>query len=254
MTVKFSPQKVTKILRNYFLGLIQSDIAEKAKVDQSTVSIYSSRFKNRVIEVGLLPAGKEFNVFDQVDSLRSLSVELSKADLSVEEAKEGFNIMKTFIALGIPAEQHRALVEVCGKISDPGFVQAALKLKKIEKENNMGYEELVSRFEKVSSELPAVEDKLKGKQSDFKSLSDLITNKNEEMTNLKTKIAELQKDAKTIQIKLEEEFETKKRGLNIKAEEIKEVAKLKADLGKQGLDISTLARLAKEYTHGSPKG
>ena len=54
MTVKLSPQKVSTILRYYFAGVSQPNIARKVAVDQSTVSLYSSRFQVRVAETGLL--------------------------------------------------------------------------------------------------------------------------------------------------------------------------------------------------------
>jgi len=157
MTVRLSPQKVSKILRNYFSGMSQCEIAKKAVVDQSTVSIYSSRFKQRAAEVGLLAAGKEFGVFNEINALRSLSAELSKYSLTVEEANQGLKIMRTFITLGIALDQHTTLIKVCGKIADPSFVQAALKLTRIETECNMSYEEVVSRFERVTLELPSTE-------------------------------------------------------------------------------------------------
>jgi predicted transcriptional regulator len=254
MTVALSPQKVSKILRNYFSGMSQCDIAKKVVVDQSTVSIYSSRFKQRVAEVGLLAAGEEFGVLNEINALRSLSAELSRNKLTVEEANQGLKIMKAFTKLGIRPEQHSAFVKLCREVDDPGFIQAALKLSRLETECNMSYEEVVSRFERVTLELPVTEDKLKGMQSDLLSINDLIAKRNQELTNFEARLAQLQKDAKAKLAKLEQEFENKKKELNVKIEEVKEVAKLKTELGKQGLDIPMLVMLAKEYSHGSPKG
>jgi len=254
MTVRLSPQKVSKVLRNYFSGMSQCEIAKKAGVDQSTVSIYSSRFKQRATEVGLLAAGKEFNVLNEVDALRSLSVELSRNNLTVEEANEGLKIMNTFMKLGVSPEQHTTLVRLCKEVNDPSFIRAALKLSRIESEGSMSYEEVVSQFEKVTSELPPAENRLKKVQSKLKSLNDLIAKRNQELTNLEARLAQLQKNAKAKLTNLEQEFEHKKKELNVKSEEVKEVAKLKADLGKQGLDIPMLVRLAKEYSHGSLQG
>lgn len=101
MTVKLSPQKVAKILRYYFSGLPQMKIAKKSGVDQSSISIYATRFKERVSEVRIISAGKEYGLMEEVDALRSLSVELHKAKLTVDEAKEGVKVEKAFIKLGI---------------------------------------------------------------------------------------------------------------------------------------------------------
>ncbi len=254
MTVRLSPQKVSKILRNYFSGMPQCEIAKKAGVDQSTVSIYSSRFKQRAAEVGLLAAGKEYGVFNEINALRSLSVELSMHKLTAEEANQGLKIMKAFIKLGIGPEQHTTLVKLCKEVDDPGFIHAALKLNTIETEDNMSYEEVVSRFERMTLQLPPAENKLMKIETKFKALTDLIANRNQELTNLETRLAQLQKDEKTKLAKLEQEFENKKQELNVKSEEVKEVAKLKTWLAKHHLDIPTLVALAKEYSHGSPQG
>ena len=254
MTVRLSPQKVSRILRNYFSGMPQCEIAKKAVVDQSTVSIYSSRIKQRAAEVGLLAAAKEFGMFNEINALRSLSAELFTYKLTVEEANEGLKIMKAFTKLGIEPEQHTTLVKLCKEVDDPGFIHAALKLSRIETEGNMRYEEVVSRFERMTLELPSVENKLRKTQTKFKSLSDLIARRNQELSNLEARLAQLQKDAKAKLAKLEQEFKNKKKELDVRSEEVKEVAKLKAELGKQGLDIPTFVRLAKEYSYGSPKG
>lgn len=106
MTTKLSPQKVTRMLRYYFTSVLQREIAKKVAVDQSTVSLYVSRFKEGVVEVRLLTAGKEFGMFDEVDTLRSLSIELQKAGLIVEDAKQGLNILKNFLKLGVDFNEH----------------------------------------------------------------------------------------------------------------------------------------------------
>lgn len=254
MTVRLSPQKVSKILRGYFSGTPQCKIAKKAAVDQSTVSIYSSRFKQGAAEVGLLAAGKEFGVFNEINALRSLSIELSTCKLTVEEANQGLKIMKAFMKLGTRPEQHIALVKVCEEVDDPGFIHAALKLNRIETESNMSYEEAISKFERVMSELSLAENKLSKKQSKCKTLDDLIANGNQDLSNLEARLAQFQKDFKAKRLKLEQEFEDEKKELKVRSEEVKEVAKLKAELFKQGLDIPTLVKLAKEYNYGSPRG
>jgi len=247
MTVRLSPQKVSKIMRCYFTGVHQPSIAKKVRVDQSTVSLYASRFKERVKEVGLLTAGKEFGVLEEVDALRSLSVELSEANLTAEDARQGLKIMRAFIRLGVDPEQHATLIKVCGKIADPGFVQATLKLTKIETEGNMTYEEVISRFETVTSELPPAENRLRGIQAKLKSLNSLIAQRNSELTNLEAQLVQLRKGAKAKEAKLEQEFDIKMKKLNVQYKEVEEVAALKAELAKKGLNLKTVLKLAKEF-------
>ena len=247
MTVKLSPHKISRILRYYFSGVPQPAIARKVGVDQSTVSLYSSRFRESAMGVGLLGAGKEFKVFSEVESLRSLSVELYKSKLTVEEAEYGVRIRDTFIKLGVDPDQHTRLIEVCKKVDDPGFIDAALKLNRIEVEGQMTYEEATSKFERITSELPPAENRLRGILTKLKSLNNLIAQRNSELTNVEAHVVQLQKEAKAKEATLEQEFGIKMKKLDVQEKEVEAVAKLKTELNKQELDLPTLLILAKEF-------
>lgn len=254
MTVSLSPQKISKILRLYFSGMTQPNIAKKAGVDQSTVSHYGSKFNKRAGEIGLLAAGKEYGVFEEVDGLRSLSMELSKAKFSIEEAKEGVKIIQTFIKLGVDPDQHAALVEVCKAVHDPGFVQAALKLSKIQSETHKSYEQVISEYENITYQLPSMQEIFQNVQAMMKSLDDTLVKKKHEAASLEAYIGQLQKEAESKKAKMENELATKMKQLQVNQAEAEEVATLKKQLGKNGLDIPTLVKLAKEYGYGSKKG
>lgn len=251
MTIRLSQQKVAKIMRCYFSGMPQPEIAEKAGVDQSTISLYASRFRDMAEEIGLLPAGKEFGVFNEVNSLRSLSVELSKADLTVQEAKQGLNIMKAFLKLGVKPEQHTLLVRVCKGVSDPGFIQAAIKLSKIEAENHMSYEEAVSKLESAIASLPLAQKELEEVKFKLKTVNNSLALNSQKLKDLEAHVAQSDNEAKTKVAKTEQELTQKMRQLKVKQSEVEEVARLKAELARQGLDIPTLIKLAKEFEYGA---
>ena len=248
MTVKLSPQKVAKILRYYFRGLPQMKIAKKSAVDQSSISLYATRFKERVSEVGIIAAGKEYGLMEEVDALRSLSVELHKAKLTVDEAKEGVKIEKAFIKLGISPAEHMTLVKVCKEINDQGFINAALKLAKIESDNNISYEEVVSGFQKMTSQLLVLEKQLENRNTELNSINGNLANKKQEMASLNERLAKLKKLAKDTLAQTEQEVSAKMEDAKVTEKEIEEIAKLKADLSKKGLDIPTLVKLAKEVS------
>jgi len=254
MTVSLSPQKISKILRLYFSGMTQPNIAKKSGVDQSTVSHYGSKFKKRAGEIGLLAAGKEYAVFEEVDGLRSLSIELSKAKFSVEEAKEGVKIIKTFNELGVEPDQHAALVSVCKAVHDPSFVQTALKLSKIQSETHKSYEQVMSEYDDINGQLPAMQQKLQSIQAMIKSLDDTSVKKKQDEASLEAHIGQLQKRAKSEKVKMERELAAKMKQLQVTQAEVEEVVTLKKQLDKNGLDITTLVKLAKEYGYGSKKG
>ena len=139
MTVKLSPHKVRRILRGYFNGLPQTTIANKVAVNQSSVSIYASEFKKLTAMSGILIAGKEFGVENEVDAMRSLSVELYEAGLTVADAQQGVAIIKTFHRMDVEPEQHALLIEVCKEVRDHEFVKAAMELTSIENTTRMNF-------------------------------------------------------------------------------------------------------------------
>ena len=134
MTVKLSRLKANKIIRLYFRGLTQGSIAEKTAVNQSSISHYSSRFKEIAKTKGLLNTGKEFGVENEIEALRSLAVEMADAGLTSEEAKIGLKIYKAFLKLEVSPDQHQNLIKVCSKINNQDFVHAAVKFTEIEDE------------------------------------------------------------------------------------------------------------------------
>ena len=60
-----------------------------------------------------------------------------------------------------------------------------------------------------------------------------------------------QEEVKGKKARLEQELSTKMQQLGLKEADIEEVAKLKVELGKKGLDLQTFLKLGKEFSHGS---
>jgi len=253
MTVRVSTHTVSRIMRLYFKGLPQANVAIKAGVDQSTVSMYASRFKDRAEQVGLLAAGKEFGVYNEVDGLRSLSAELARADVTVEEARQGVEIIRAFKKLGVSPNRHADLVRVCKEVDNPGFVQAALKLAKLEAESKLTYEEANSRLETAIRELPQAEQKVKQARSEFKSLNDHLDRKRHEVSNLEAYLVRLQNEANTRRVSLDQELTMKMNQAKVREKEIEEVAILKKELDKKRLNLQTLIKLAEEFPDESAK-
>ena len=246
MTVKLSPQKVAKILRYYFSGLLQMKIAKKSNVDQSSISIYATRFKERSSEVGIIAAGKEYGLMEEVYALRSLSVELHKAKLTVDEAKEGTKIIKAFMKLGISPATHMTLVKVCKEINDQEFINAALKLAKIESDGNISYEEVITGFQEMTSQLPVLEKQIEKCNAELNSINNNLADRKQEMTSLKESLSKLKKLAENSLAQTKQEISIRMKDAKVTEKEITGIAKLKADLDKKGLDIPTLVKLAKE--------
>ena len=247
MTVQLSPHKVGKILRGYFRGLPQTKIAKEAGVDQSSISHYASRFKGMAIGYGLLAAGKEYQVLNEVESLRSLSVELYKSKLTVEEARQGHNIIKAFLKLGINPEKHLNLVKICKKVEDPGFVEAAMKFSQIETQTGMGYHQVTSDFEKAEKQLPQLEGKIAEVKAELKFTNEGLAKNKQELAGQEEYLKKCQNEVKAKEAQLEKELLAKMKQLEVAKNEVEDVAVLKAELTKKGLNLKTVVNIAKEF-------
>ena len=148
-------------------------------------------------------------------------------------------------------DHYTRLIEICRKVDNPVFIRAYLKLAKIETEVGMSYKEITSRFESAASELTSTEERLKDKQATLKSLDEALDQKRRELSNLEGQMVQLERETRKAKAKMDHELETKKKQLDIRSKEIEELAKIKEELGKRGLDIATLVSLAKEYIYGS---
>jgi len=244
MTVKLSLPKVSKILRFYLLGLPQKKIAKRVKVDQSSVSHYAAKFKERVEEMGLLAAGEEFGIMEEVEALRSLAVELNKEKLTINEAKEGAKIIKAFAKLGISPSGYMTLVKVCKEINIPGFVNAASELVLIKIESGLSYDEAVDKFNTVTSQLPVLDKQLEIGKTELHSVNSDLAEKKKELADVQKEQKHLVDEFEDLKVKMLQELKAKQKEMEISDSEIEHIAKVKIDLAMKGLDIPTLIKLA----------
>ena len=240
-------------MRGYFRGLPQTKIAKEAGVDQSSISHYATRFKEMAAKYGLPAAGKEFNVYKEIDELRSLSVELLKVNLTTEDAREGIKITRAFKKLGVEPDQHIKLVQVCKKVNDEGFINATLKFVEVENSSNKGYDEIISNFESVVSQLPLAERKLEEMKTEIGSLNNVLTRKKSELARIQSQLVQFREEAIAEKAKLNRTLEAEMKRFGMKEQEVKEASKLKSELAKRDLDLSTLIKVVEEFSDDSNK-
>ncbi len=167
MTIKLSTTKVERLLRLYLQGFTQVAIAGKIKVDQATVSLYVNELTVTVDEEGLETAAKEYGVMDIVKELHSLSAELKKSHLTVEDAKAGLKVAVAFEECGVPPDEYKDVVTTCLKMHNEGFSPAAVELHNIEDSSGMAYEEIVThaatcqaQFQQTKKDLAATQNQV----------------------------------------------------------------------------------------------
>lgn len=170
---------------------------------------------------------------NEVESLRSLAVELYKSKLTVDEARQGHSIIKAFLKLGISPEQHFALIKVCQEVNDSGFTEAALKLSQIETKTGMGYHQVISGFEKALTQLPGLEEKVIDAKAQLKAISDALLKQKQELVDQEEYLKKYQNEVKVKKAQLEKELLSKMKQLEVEKKEVEEVAALKAELSQK---------------------
>ena len=161
MTQKLSPQKLSKMIALYFEGYSQSQIADKLKINQATVSLSVGKFSTLAEQYGLEAAGKEYGIMDQVKALHSLAAELKAAKLTVEEAKVGLKMVLVFQKYGVKQEDYQDLVQACTKMKSEGYIDSAVKLNQLEKSMGMTPEEIITHVTGASQQLKQTQAQLK---------------------------------------------------------------------------------------------
>jgi len=247
VTIKISPHKTSKILQYFFRGVPQPEIAKKCGVNQATVSRYALTFKTDADHIGIMAAARRYGIMHEVDSLRSLATELSKNRLTVEEARGGVSILKSFDSLGVLPKEHSTLVKAISKLKAPDFVPAAMKLVKLEADTGKSYPEVVSHFEHLSSQSVQLQrsnaDLEKENETLRQSIEQLDTAKKQKELGLK----ELEKRAEQRQSVIEREVARKMEDARLMQERIERLEPLAEALRQLGISDDTLEGYLKEH-------
>ena len=95
-------------------------------------------------------------------------------------------------------------------------------------------------------QLPILGKQIENSNAELNSINSNLADKKQELARLKERLAKLKKLAKDTLAQTKQEVLAKMQEAKVTEREIQEIAKLKADLNKKGLDISTLVKLTKE--------
>ena len=244
MTTRISPVKGRKILRLYFAGLQQEAVAARTGVNQATVSRCAGQFKQAASINGITQIAKGYEMQDEIESLRTLAVELNKEGMTSWDAREGVGIIKKFLKLGVNPDKHLELVDVCKKLNSPGFLPAAMELSQAEQQSGLSYAEAVAKYQNSVAEFTQLRSKLEEGLGHLSKLKEQIDQQEDELHKLEHKVKQKQTDMKIKEVELEKQLQEHMKHFNVNAGEIKAVAHLKSELEAAGLDLNTLIKLA----------
>ena len=248
MTQKLSPHKVSKMMALYFEGYSQSGIANKLKVDQSTVSLYVSKFKSLAEQQGLKATGEEFDIMDEVEALHSLAAELKKAKLTVEESKIGLKMERLFRKYEIKQEDYKDLIQACTKMKSEGFINSAVKLSHLEYNTGMTYEEVIAQFASTYKQLKEIQENLQivtGKLNVSKDeLASIDKQKKLASQDLETHLNKIGVDIN--RLTLVEDLAITLKKASISNEELGNYIQRQQLLNKAGISLDTFVAIFKE--------
>ncbi len=178
MSEKLSQHKVSKMMKLHMEGYSQTDIAKRLAVDQSTVSLYVSKLGAVASTQGLELSAKRYGIEDIIGPLHSLSVELRRANLTIEEATAAARVHRLLQRCGIKEEDYEGVIDACSKMHSQGFLISAAELGRVATLTGLGYEEIAHQCQekeqelaKARSNLREVTDQIKAGQESLADIS-----------------------------------------------------------------------------------
>ncbi len=260
MTQKLSPHKLSRMMSLYFEGYSQSAIANKLKVNQSTVSLHVSEFKSLVEQQGLKAAAEEFDIMDEIEALHSLAAELKKSKITAEEARVGVNMEQLFHKFGIKQEDYKNLVQACMKMNSEGFIASAVKLNQLENSTGMTYQQVVAQFASTYQQLQETKENLQVVTSKLNASKDELANinkqKNAASQDLETHMNQIGVDMN--RLTLVEDLALTLKKANISSEELGNYIQRQQLLNKAGISLHIFVAILEEAkvltSHDQGKG
>jgi hypothetical protein len=111
----------------------------------------------------------------------------------------------------------------------------------------------MSQYQKTIQELPIAKGELGKAKADLEVTSAKVANQNKILDDLKNQYDLMCKKVKETIAVYDKAVTDKMKECEVTQQEIEQVATLNAHLSQQGLDIATLMKLAKEFTHEKDK-
>jgi len=179
-----------KVLALYFQGLSYDEIAEQTMLSKGSVANIVSMAKEGKF--------RGFSgVREQIDALRELSVELRKKNLKLGQALLGLSFFERLSKLGIEPDVLDRWIKMCYEISSPDYpieesMRAALRLKELEHEKGVTYEELTEDYEAKTKVLSDIERRISELGTSHERLSSEVDSLSKEKRSIETKIKELE--------------------------------------------------------------
>ncbi|MBI2846265.1 MAG: hypothetical protein HYX82_00125 [Chloroflexi bacterium] len=245
MAPKISQVKINKMMSMLLGGYTETWIAHKLGIDQSTVAKYKSKLKVQLTEHIAGKSGKGQDAPVDIDALFSLSADLLKNRLTVEEARVGLQMELLLHKCGVPPEDYPDLIQACGKMKDEGFMGAAIELGKLEKVSGMTYEQVLAdaaaTHQQLQKDQLALENVTEGLKAGKTELAQINKQKQSASDDLATYMHKVGVDMH--RLKLTEGLALALKSADIPDEEIETYTQRQKALNKAGIGIALFASI-----------
>jgi len=221
MPGRISPEKESRIVELSLQGMSQTEIAKSLTVSQSTVSEVISRHKKKsTTTLDGTSTGRD--VRHEFDKLRSISADLRKAGITVDEAKIGCRLVEELTKFGGSLDMLSSLIAVYRRIIPKDFpvedfVEASTQLIRLEKESGMSYKDLMATYEGTCRKLVELKDQIEDRN---RELNEIVKKRKEAEADLQKWLEENRITLTRVQQALEMRESLDEFGLSLEKGEI----------------------------------
>jgi len=139
MPARISPEKESQIIVLYLRGLSQTEIARNLRLSQSTISKAVSVIKRDASQNSPEEACSRRGALDIFEELRSLSADLRRAGVTLDQANRGYKLIDELGKIGGDLDMLQGLLAVYKRITPKefpveDFVQATVQTVRLEQE------------------------------------------------------------------------------------------------------------------------
>ena len=171
MGKRLSDRKKSEIADLHFQGLTRDKIAKKTGVSAGAVSGVIKEFTDCADSTSTEEAAEEYDVFETVESLRSLAVEIKKAETSVEELMEVSKMLKRIKKL-IDLNRLEEFIKAGESLDDKTHVEASVRMHLLEEHTGKSHDEILVELEKKDARLTEQSEEIQRRNAVIKNLED----------------------------------------------------------------------------------
>lgn len=223
-------RKRMNVVRYYLQGFSYQEIVDKTGISKGSVVSILTDLKNGKFH------GLE-NVYDEIDALREIAVDLRRRDLTLSEATIGIAAFQGIESLGVQPSEVNSLVEQVRRLTPEGtesqdFISAVSAVIELEKRTGMAPKELEERV----GELEGRHQTLQHQCKELEPMSKDVVALTEQRDGLTQELAALESEAKKKKESLDAEIADRTEGLQSLQGQVAGTEQLIGQLGQRVLD------------------